>query len=437
MSIYFGTDGIRGVVNKDFTNEVCYKCGNALASICPNAKILIGRDTRVSGSFVSLAFSTGCLIGGANVVDVGVIPTAGISYLVKKLNFDFGVVISASHNPPEHNGIKIFDKNGDKINSSLEDLIEKQFVKNNIVNAMYVGTYCQKTYLNRQYLKHLIKSGQSLKGVKVAIDCSNGASSNFAHKVFKALGANVYKINVKNDGRLINENCGALYPQMLSDVVVKQKCDMGFAFDGDSDRIIAVDEKGNIVNGDLILFVLAKYFGEKGKLKNNCVVGTTQTNMGLELALKNIGVKLFRSDVGDKYVVEKMKEVQAELGGEQSGHIIIQKYSNTGDGILAGVVLAGIVSKTKKSLSKLYETKLYPQTNINVEVIDKLRILNSQSLKIFVKECEKELKGGRIVLRASGTESKIRIMVEGENQTLVKSVAEKLEKMVKSIELNN
>lgn len=433
MSIYFGTDGIRGVVNKDITYEVCYKCGNALATLNPNAKVLVGRDTRVSGSFVTLAFSVGCLVGGIDVVDVGVIPTAGISYLVKKLNYDYGVVISASHNPPAHNGIKIFDKNGNKISSIQEDNIEKQFVKNSIVNAMHVGSYCQKTYLCRQYADYLIRCGRSLKGLKIALDCSNGASSSIAGRVFKSLGAKVFKINVKTNGREINENCGALHPEMLADIVVKQKCDMGFAFDGDSDRIIGVDEKGQTLNGDMILFILAKYYGKKGTLKNNAVVGTTQTNKGLENELNKLGINLIRSDVGDKYVIEKMHEHGVELGGEQSGHIIIGKYADTGDGILAGVVLAGIVSELKTTLSKLTKVELMPQVNINVNVLDKLRVLNSDKLKLFIKQCEDELGEGRIVVRASGTENKIRIMVESDEVDIAKNIAEKIEKMVQSI----
>ena len=433
MSIYFGTDGIRGVVNKDLTYEVCYKCGNALASLNPNAKILIGRDTRVSGNFVTLAFSVGCMIGGVSITDVGVIPTAGISYLVKKLNYDFGVVISASHNPPSHNGIKIFDKYGNKISSLQEDQIEKQFVKNIIVNGMYVGTYCQKPYMTRQYLANLVKAGVSLKGLKIALDCSNGASATIAGKCFKSLGAKVYKINVKTNGREINENCGALHPEGLAELVKRTKCNMGFAFDGDSDRIIAVDDKGEILNGDMILFVLAKYYGKKNMLKNNSVVGTTQTNKGLEIALNRLGINLYRSDVGDKYVIEKMQEVGAELGGEQSGHIIIGKYANTGDGILAGIVLAGIVAELKTPLSTLSNVKLMPQVNINVNVLDKLRVLNSDELKMSIKQCEDELINGRIVVRASGTESKIRIMVEAEEINTAKSLAERIEKVVLTI----
>ena len=436
MSIFFGTDGIRGVVNKDLTYEVCYKCGNALATLNPNAKILVGRDTRVTGSFVTLAFSVGCLIGGIDVVDVGIIPTAGIAYLTKKLNYDYGVVISASHNPPEHNGIKIFDNNGNKISDFQEDLIEKQFIKNSIVNGMYVGSYCQKHYLIKQYINFLLKCGKSLKGLKVAIDCSNGASFALAGKVFKKLGAKVYKINTKNNGKEINENCGALYPNACAEVVLRYNCNIGFAFDGDSDRIIAIDEKGNIVDGDMVLFVLAKYFGEKGLLKNNCVVGTTMTNKGLECALNTMGITLHRSDVGDKYVIEKMKEKQCELGGEQSGHVIVGKYLNTGDGVLTGVVLAGIIAQLKKPLSKLTDVKLMPQCIINVSVLDKLRVLNSEFLKQQISLCENELVDGRIVVRASGTESKIRIMVEGKDEGQVKSVAERLEKVVQSIQVN-
>ncbi len=434
MSIYFGTDGIRGRVNKELTNEVCYKCGNALASIKPNAKILIGRDTRVSGSYITLAFSVGAVIAGANVIDVGIIPTAGISYLVKKLNYDFGVVISASHNPAEHNGIKIFDENGNKITGLLEDKIEKEFIKNNVASGMYVGSYCQKPYLCRQYSKFLVDCGNDIKGLKIALDCSNGASYVIAKNVFKKLGAKVVKINCSNNGKEINKNCGSLYPEALRELVKREKCDMGFAFDGDSDRIVAVDEKGVLIDGDSIIFILAKYYGGLGQLKNNCVVGTTQTNMGLQKHLNDMGITLIRSDVGDKYVIEKMQEKASELGGEQSGHIIIGKYCNTGDGILAGVVLAGIVKNTGKKLSELAKVELYPQANISVSVLDKLRILNSDKLKEYIKECEQLLTDGRIVVRASGTENKIRVMVEDSSLDVVNLVADNLHKMIKLID---
>ncbi len=434
MSIYFGTDGIRGIVNKELTNEVCYKCGNALASIKPNARILVGRDTRVSGSYVTLAFSVGAVIAGANVVDVGVIPTAGISYLVNKLNYDFGVVVSASHNPAEYNGIKIFDENGNKISGLLEDKIEKEFIKNNVANGMYVGSYCQKHYLCRQYISYLIKCGSVLRGLKVALDCSNGASYAVAHKVFKSLGAKVVKINSSKNGKEINHNCGSLHPNALCELVKREKCDVGFAFDGDSDRIVAIDECGNILDGDMIIYILAKHFGLKGELKNNSVVGTTLTNMGLQLSLEELGIALLRSDVGDKYVIEKMQEKGSELGGEQSGHIIIGKYSNTGDGVLAGIVLAGIIKESNMPLSQLSQVKLFPQANISVSVLDKLRILNSDKLKEYIKVCEKQLGEGRIVVRASGTESKIRIMVEGKSEDVVNLVGVNLEKMVKLID---
>ncbi len=431
MSIYFGTDGIRGEVNKDLNFEVSYKCGNALSVLKDNVKIVLGKDTRTSGDFISLAFSCGVVTGGGSVIDVGVVPTACISYLVKKLGCDYGVVISASHNPPRYNGIKIFDENGDKISIMTETQIEKQFIHNNIASYKEVGSYIQRPHIAKSYLEFLVDAGVSLKNLKIALDCSNGASGGFAPKVFKRLGAKVYALNTSRNGLKINRECGSLYPQVISEAVKKYKCDMGFAFDGDSDRIIAVDENGDILDGDIITYVLATHFKKNNTLQNNGVVGTTQTNMGIIRSLKEQGINFFASDVGDKYVIEMMKEKNLLLGGEQSGHIIIGKHLGTGDGILCGVILASIVKSEKTKLSALAQVKLMPQANANVSVLDKFRIINAQELKTEIDECREIIGAGRIVVRASGTENKIRIMVEGEdevqNQVLLERIVKKVE----------
>ncbi len=433
MSIYFGTDGIRGEVNKELNFEVCYKCGNALSNIKENVKIVLGRDTRKSGDLIALSFSCGVVMGGGNIIDVGVIPTAGIAYLVKKLKFDYGVVISASHNPAEYNGIKIFDCNGNKIGVQEENLIEKYFIHNNIANFKKVGTYCQKRYMTRQYVNFLRNSSKSLNGVKIALDCSNGASGSIAPKLFRELGAKVVALNCSNNGLKINDNCGSLHPEGLSEAVVKYKCHIGFAFDGDSDRVIAVDEKGKLVDGDIITYILGCYFKKKNSLKNNGVVGTTQTNMGIIKALKKEGIDFYASDVGDKYVIELMKDKNLEIGGEQSGHIIIGRYSDTGDGVLCAIVLANILKEEKRNFSNLAHVELMPQANKNIVVYDKLRIINADELKQEINECENMIRDGRILVRASGTESKIRVMVEScdelQNTKVLDRIVRKIEQI--------
>ena len=433
MSIYFGTDGIRGEINKDLNFEVCYKCGNALSQIKENVKIVLGRDTRKSGDMVALSFSSGVVIGGGSVVDVGVIPTPGIAYLVKKLKCDYGVVISASHNPAEYNGIKIFDCNGNKISVQEENLIEKYFIHNNITNFKKVGTYCQKRYISRQYVEFLRMTSKSLKGMKIAIDCSNGASGSVAPKLFKELGAKVFAVNCSNNGLKINDECGSLHPDGLREVVLKHKCHVGFAYDGDADRLIAIDEKGKIIDGDVITFVLASYFRSKNQLKNNGVVGTTQTNMGIIASLKKQCIDFYASDVGDKYVIELMKQKNIHLGGEQSGHIIIGKYSDTGDGILASLVLSNIIKEDRRAFSEISRVELMPQSTRNVVVFDKLRIINADELKHEIHDCKTLLKDGRVLVRASGTENKIRIMVEGRDQTLNEKLADRIARKVDSI----
>lgn len=428
MGIYFGTDGIRGVVNNDLSFDLMYKCGNALSSLKEKPTILVGRDTRVSGSFVTLGLSAGVIAGGGKIVDVGVIPTAGVAYLTKKLECDFGVVISASHNPPEFNGIKIFDKNGFKLLDEKENEIEKHFIKSKLKDSLSIGVYSYSPSFVNCYINYLVSLGCNLQGVKVVIDASNGASFSIAPKVFKKLGAIVFATNCKNNGEKINCNCGSLYPEVLKRNVLKFKADIGFAFDGDADRIIAVDSDGNIFDGDKILYILAKY------LNKNCdlVVGTSQTNMAIEESLNKQNIKLIRADVGDKYVLEQMQKHSAVIGGEQSGHIINLNYSTTGDGVLTAVLICNVIKKYG-ALSKLFDVKLYPQTNINVAVTDKLRVINNETLSNAIHFEQEKLKQGRIMVRASGTEPKIRIMVECKNEKEGRLVAEKIADIVKRI----
>ena len=436
MGIFFGTDGIRGVVNNELTYDLAFKCGNALGTNKPNAKILIGRDTRISGSYLSIAFAGGAISAGAQVVDIGICPTAGIAYLTKSLQYDYGVVISASHNPPDYNGIKIFDKNGYKLGDKNENSLERKFVNTTYVSPKNIKNYTQNYKITSKYADFLINCCNfSLEGLKIVLDCSNGASYKIAPKVFKKLGAKVIKINSSNNGAIINQNCGSLHPQELCQTVIDENANMGFAFDGDSDRIIACDENGKILDGDMILYMLAKYFKANKLLSQNTIVGTSHTNMGIENSLKNLGIKLLRSDVGDKYVLEKMLEQSLSLGGEKSGHIIISDYATTGDGILSAIKLVEMVKQLNKPISKLAKVKLFPQVNIDCVVNDKMRVINNEKLSNIQAEQEQHLgENARIMVRVSGTEPKIRIMVEALEQEKALIAAKVIEQTVKEID---
>lgn len=435
MGVFFGTDGIRGVVNNDLTYDLAYKCGNALGSTLDKPTILIGQDTRISGSFITLAVALGAMNAGANIIDVGVCPTAGIAYLTKAIGSDYGVVISASHNPPEYNGIKIFDRDGFKLGDERENMLERKFVHNFTISNKRIGTYKQNKALLKMYEEYLISTCKtSLKGLKIVLDASNGASHSVAPYVFNKLGATVIKINCENDGANINNNCGSLYPQTLATKVVEQGANFGFAFDGDSDRIIACDENGQIVDGDMIIFMLAKYFKSKNALKLNKVVGTSHTNMGIEKELNACGISLERTDIGDKYVLERMEQMGLSIGGEKSGHIILRDYSTTGDGVLSAIKVAQMAVELGKPLSYLARVNLYPQCNLDCVVGDKMRIINSEKLSDAINK-EKELLGdnARIMVRVSGTESKIRIMVETSNKTHATESAKRIFDVVNEI----
>ena len=439
MGVYFGTDGIRGVVNSSLNHDIILKCGNALAHLNPRAKIVLGRDTRKSGDYIASLFSAGATMAGLDVIDVGICPTAGISYLTKLLGADFGVVISASHNPPEYNGIKIFDSNGLKLGDKKEEELESFFGKFILAKSCKIGKIEKNENLVKVYEKHLKNLiSENLKNLTIVLDLSNGASSKIAPSIFKDLGAKVIATNKSINGEKINVGCGATCPENLSKLVRKYKADLGFSFDGDADRIIAVDEKGNIVDGDLILYVLAKDLKEKGFLKSNIVVGTRHTNLSIEERLKELGMKLIRTDIGDKYVIEKMMELGLSLGGEKSGHIILDDCGVTGDGIAVAIKVAEIVSNKGTSLSNLIDVKLYPQVNINVEVKDKFRVINSEKLANAEKKFIKELgEKSRIMIRVSGTENKVRIMVEDKDIKTAKDVARELEKIVLEINGEN
>ena len=350
---------------------------------------------------------------------------------------DYGVVVSASHNPARYNGLKVFGSDGVKLGDKKEEELERKFINNTLFSAENIGSYSQNYNLVKMYTEYLCScSKESFQGLTIVLDGSNGATYKIAPEVFKKLGAKVIATNCRGRGQDINNNCGSLYPEKLSKAVRKYNADVGFAFDGDGDRIIACDEEGNVIDGDNIIYMLAKHMKREGNLKDNCVVGTRHTNMGIERSLKDDGINLLRVDIGDKYVCAKMSELGLSLGGEKSGHIIIKDYLMTGDGILAGIKIAEMMKSTGMKLSSLNDVELLSQTNLDCVVEDKMRVINSEVLSKVITEQEKVLGDEyRIMVRVSGTENKIRIMVEGIDENQTKISANKIKKIIE--EINN
>lgn len=434
MRRFFGTDGIRGVANQDLTSDIAYKCGNALTTLTKYPTVVIGRDTRQSGDMLALSLASGVIAGGGNVLDIGIMPTAAIAYLTKYFGASYGVVISASHNPPEYNGIKVFGSDGYKLLEDQEEAIEECFNEGNFVKHPNLGKYKKIEYGADIYVDYLRKTcPEGLSGLSIVLDCSNGAAYEVAPQVFKELGADVRVYNCENTGIRINVGCGSLHPETLAQKVVEKGADIGFAFDGDSDRLLAIDELGNKIDGDQLIYLLACNMKANGRLKGDMAVGTHHTNMGIQKAFEGKGIKLLRSDIGDKYVMELMLKKDAVIGGEQSGHIILSEYATTGDGILSAIQVARLLKQGKK-LSQALDVKLFPQVNINVTVKDKIRVMNNEELAELIDECRDELKDiGRVLVRASGTEPRIRVMVECEDKALAEILANKIVDKVKEI----
>lgn len=436
MGVFFGTDGLRGKVNDDLSFDIAYKVGNALGKLKPESKVIIGRDTRKTGALLALGVAGGLINTGAEVTDVGVCPTAGIAYLTMSQGYDYGVVISASHNPAEYNGIKIFDKTGKKLGDKIENQLERNFLNGVAVKYSKVGSYNYQPRVAIKYEEFLEKSiANTLKGKTIVLDCSHGSSYKIAPAVFRANGAKIIATHCKPDGLNINVKCGSLHIERLQKYVLKYKADMGFAFDGDSDRVIAVDEFGNVIDGDKIIYILTKTYLDKGQLNPKIVVGTRHTNMGIEKALNRLGVELIRTDIGDKYVSQKLEEKGLLIGGEQSGHVFIKELLPTGDGVLNALIVADIVARSGKTMSShLEDVKLYHQENLNVRVYDKMRIINSEVLSIATEKEENFLgDDARIMIRVSGTEPYIRIMVEGKEKEVVKESALRLKSVIDTL----
>ena len=429
MGNYFGTDGIRGIYGDKITTELAFKLGCALSKQCKNKKILIGRDTRPSGQALSLLICGGLISSGVDVIDVGIVPTPVISFLTNLEKCDYGIMITASHNEPQYNGIKIFDRFGYKISENEENEIEKLLEYCKQADYDKVGTYKFQPSLVKLYENKVLNTIKKSNELKIVVDCANGATYKVAKHIFSKICKDVKFINFKNNGLEINENCGALHPETLAKEVIKNKADFGFSFDGDGDRIIACDKLGNIFDGDDILYLLSKQLDEKEKY----VVGTILTNKGLENHFFKKNVNLLRADVGDKYVAKIMKDRNINLGGEPCGHIIVKDFSKTGDGILVASLLYSVLSETNGILNLEY--KKYPQININVPVGDKAKIMILASLLDEISSIKNKFKEqGRIVVRASGTENKIRVMCEHEIKEVARENAEKLQVLIESLD---
>lgn len=444
----FGTDGIRGTINiYPMIPELCMKVGMALCFILKERiphkpKVLIGKDTRISGYVIESALTAGITSMGGDVYLAGPIPTPAIAFLVKSMRQDAGVVISASHNPFHDNGIKIFSHDGFKFSEELENNIERllqdsEFPMNRPLAQDLGKAFRVDDAVGRyiEFVKSTLPKNFSFEGLKVVIDPANGAAYKITPILFRELGAQVITINDKPDGLNINRGCGALYPEGLIKKVRETASQLGIAHDGDADRTILVDEKGNLVDGDLILTVWADELKKEGKLKKNTIVGTVMTNLGIENYLKEKGIKMIRTNIGDKYVVDEMLKCGYNLGGEQSGHIICLDYSCTGDGAITSVQMAYIMMKNNKALSELIQNiHKYPQALKNIkipETFSKYEVLKRlEALSSEIGKLQKQIKG-RILIRPSGTEPKIRIMVEDEDNEKVQNMINKIEELIK------
>ena len=441
MKALFGTDGIRGEAGKfpldpSTVNAIGFSLASHLAASSVAPEIVIGRDTRESGESIEQALIDGATRAGAKCLSAGVITTPGVAYLTRALQASAGVVISASHNPFQDNGIKIFAPTGQKIDDSVERMIESDIYANaeqppvsNTTRkppAPDLERILREEYLN--FLARKIGSGLELQGLTIVIDCANGASSMLAPTLFSRLGANVVPINASPDGRNINRDCGSLHIESLQKRVEKERADLGVAFDGDADRSLFVDNQSKYVDGDATLWVLAKYLQSHGRLKDNTVVATVMTNIGLELALQSEGIRLVRTDVGDKYVLEELLRLNASIGGEQSGHIILPEVSLAGDGMITALSLLRAIRESQKTLAQLTEGfKRYPQILLNVRVREKVPFAEMPTVRAEVDEVEELLsQKGRLLLRYSGTEPLARVMIEGENQFKIEGYAQKI-----------
>lgn len=436
MGKFFGTDGVRGVANKSLTPEVAYKIGritgHVFAKDNDRPKVLIGLDTRISGPMFEGALVAGLLSIGAEVMRLGVISTPGVAYLTKVTNAEMGIMISASHNPFGDNGIKLFGPNGFKLTDAQEAEIEQLMEEEDTLPrpvGKEIGTVSNYFEGSQKYLSYLQETvDNDFTDIYVGLDCAHGSTSSLAAHLFADLEAEISTIGNNPNGTNINDGVGSNHPDNLQKLVQEKELDVGFAFDGDGDRLIAVDEQGSVVDGDQIMYICATYLHERNKLQNDTVVATVMSNLGFYKALERKGINVVTADVGDRYVMEKMREESHVLGGEQSGHVIFLNYSTSGDGMLTAIQLVNIMKETGKSLSELASgMKVYPQVLKNIQVVDKENALRHPVVLEEITRVNNELDGsGRVLVRPSGTEPLIRVMVEAETEEACQKYVDEL-----------
>ena len=446
MGKLFGTDGVRGIANRELTVDLAFRIGQAGAYVLTKqtngkATILVGKDTRISGDMLEAALTAGICSVGGRVISLGVVPTPAVAYLTKKYHADAGVVISASHNPMEYNGIKFFNQDGFKLNDEIELEIEEYIFNQNqgipLMQGDGIGVCSCCSEALEDYCEFICSSVPlKLDGMKIAIDCANGASSVVAEKTLKRLGATVTVIHNQPDGTNINEHCGSTHMESICETVKNVGANVGFAFDGDADRCLAVDEKGKIVDGDVMMMICSSYLKKHGKLKENTLVATVMSNLGLFLAAEQEGIRVEKTKVGDRYVLEEMKRGGYSVGGEQSGHVIYLDYNSTGDGLLSAVMLLKVMTEEKKSLSELSKImRVLPQALCNARVKNEYKETFSEDPDIAreIKKLEEKFNGnGRVLIRPSGTEPLVRVMIEGNDIEEITADAKMLAEMIQS-----
>ncbi|MGK0552368.1 phosphoglucosamine mutase [Enterococcus faecalis] len=446
MGKYFGTDGVRGIANKELTPELAFKlgrCGGYVLSQHEEGtrkpRVLVGRDTRISGEMLEQALIAGLLSVGIEVFQLGVISTPGVAYLTRLQKASAGVMISASHNPAEDNGIKFFGSDGFKLvdeqEAEIEALLDAESDLLPRPSAEGLGTLDEFPEGLLKYSQFLVQTiPGDLAGLTVCIDAANGATATSVNRLFADLETDFFTMGTSPNGLNINEGVGSTHPEQLAEMVVEKGADVGLAFDGDGDRVIAVDELGNIIDGDKIMYICAKYLAEKKRLKKDTVVTTVMSNLGFRKAIEGIGLKDVVTQVGDRYVVEEMRKNDYNFGGEQSGHMVFLDFNTTGDGMLSGIQLLNVMKQTDKKLSELAaEVTIYPQKLVNIRVTDKNGAMEIPAIKAVVEAVEAEMNGeGRILVRPSGTEPLLRVMAEAPTQEKVEYYVEKIAAVVRA-----
>ncbi|WP_420496341.1 phosphoglucosamine mutase [Macrococcus psychrotolerans] len=443
MGKYFGTDGVRGIANSELTPELAFKLGRFGGYVLAHndtekPTVVVGRDTRISGVMLESALVAGLLSTGAEVMRLGVITTPGVAYLTREMNAQAGVMISASHNPVQDNGIKFFGADGFKLSDAQEaeieallDTEEDTLPRPVGVELGHTSDYFEGGHRYLSYLKSTIEG--DLEGLKIALDGAHGSTYSLAPYLFGDLEADTATIGCNPDGNNINDGVGSTHPEKLAELVLDTDSDFGLAFDGDGDRIIAVDEKGQIVDGDQIMFILAQDMDARGELKDHMVVSTVMSNLGFYKGLESLNIKSDKTKVGDRYVVEEMRRSSYNLGGEQSGHIVMMDHNTTGDGLLTGIHLASIVKRSGKTLSELAgQMTKYPQRLVNIKVSDKHAVEQNEHVAAVIKEVEDEMNGeGRVLVRPSGTEPLVRVMVEAKTDEDAERFVNKISDVVR------